>query len=176
MTIERVEPPHQGDEITTLQTFLDYFRDTIRIKTEGLDQTQLATALAPSDMTLGGLLKHLAGVELYWFVECLNGEEVSGPFASADWDADGDWDWHSAKDDSPEELRRLFDEAVAGSDRILARALAGDGLDTMSVKPSQRTKQPFSLRWIMVHLIEEYARHAGHADLIRQSIDGQVGD
>ncbi len=176
MTIERSNPPHAEDEITTLRAFLDYFRDTIRIKTEGLDQAQLATPLAPSDMTLGGLLKHLAYVEVYWFVECLKGEAPGEPFASADWEADEDWEWHTAKDDSPEELRRLFDQAVEGSDHILDGALAGDGLDTLSVKPSHRTKEPFSLRWIMVHLIEEYARHAGHADLMRQSVDGQVGD
>src|SRR5262245_61177169 len=99
------------------------------------------------------------------------------PFDTVDWDADRDWEWHSAKDDSPEELRRLFDGAVRRSDTVLDAALAsGAGLDSESARTSPREGEgPFSLRWILLHMIEEYARHNGHADLIRQSIDGQTG-
>lgn len=172
----RVDPPHQADEITTLRSFLDYYRGTIRVKTDGLDHEQLGVALAPSDMTLGGLLKHLAFVETWWFVEVLDGHEPTEPFGSADWEADEDWDWHSAASDSPDDLRGLFNTSVARSDQVLDGALARGGLDLLSVGKSHRTKEPFALRWILVHMIEEYARHAGHADLIRQSIDGQVGD
>ncbi len=87
--------------------------------------------------------------------------------------ADRDWEWHSARDDEPDALRRLFDEAVAESDRILDRVLATDGLDRLSVQKSRRQEgQQFSLRWIVIHMIEEYARHNGHADLIRESSTG----
>lgn len=113
----RVDPPHQADEITTLRSFLDYYRGTIRVKTDGLDRHQLAVALAPSDLTLGGLLKHLAFVETWWFVQVLAGQEPPEPFASVDWEADEDWDWHSALNDSPDELRGLFDSSVTRANR-----------------------------------------------------------
>lgn len=176
MTNHRVDPPLMGDELATLRGFLDYYRDTIRIKTAGLDQTQLATTIGPSTMTLGGLLKHLAVVEESWFVEVVAGGTLGEPWASVDWENERDWEWHSAKDDTPEELLALFDRAVAGSDVILERALATGGLDSASSAPSRHSGEHFSLRWVLVHLIEEYARHAGHADLLRESIDGQVGD
>jgi uncharacterized damage-inducible protein DinB len=176
MTNERVDPPLQGDEVATLRGFLDYYRHTIRIKTAGLDQAQLTTTLGPSTMTLGGLLKHLAVVEESWFVEVVAGGTLGEPWASVDWEADRDWEWHTAKDDTPEDLLALFDRAVAGSDAILEQALAKGTLDSPSAAPSRHSGEHFSLRWILVHLIEEYARHAGHADLLRESIDGQVGD
>jgi uncharacterized damage-inducible protein DinB len=167
-------PPPAGDEVATLRGFLDRQRDLIRRKTEGLTSAELNRPLPPSTMTLGGLLKHLAVVEHSWLTEVFLGLELAEPWASVDWDADVDWDWHSAADDSPEELRALFDSAAADSDRIIEQALAGAGLDQLSVR--QPRGEPRSLRWILVHLIEEHARHAGHADLLRESIDGQVGD
>lgn len=176
MTSERVDPPLLGDELATLRGFLDYYRHTIRIKSAGLDQTQLAATLGPSTMTLGGLLKHLAIVEESWFTEVLQGGTLGEPWASVDWEADRDWEWRTAKDDTAEDLRALFDRAVASSDAILEQALAAGDLDSQSAAPSRHTGEHFSLRWILVHLIEEYARHAGHADLLRESIDGQVGD
>jgi len=173
---ERRDPSVAANEATTLRSFLDYYRDTIRIKTSGLTQAQLAIRLAPAELTLGGMIKHLAFVEVYWLVEVLAGGSVGELWASADWEADEDWDWHSAVDDTPDELCAMFDEAVAESDRLIDEALAREGLETRSVKKSRRQEVPFNLRWILVHLIEEYARHAGHTDLIRESIDGQVGD
>jgi uncharacterized damage-inducible protein DinB len=173
----RTDPPLQADEATTLRAFLDYHRDTFRWKCSGLTQEQLARPLAPSDMTLGGMMKHLAVVESGWFEETFEGNEsYMPPFDAVDWDADPDWEWHTARDDSPEELRALFDEAVRRADAVIDRALAGDGLDATSARNSRRKGTPFSLRWIVVHLIEEYARHNGHADLIRQSIDGETGE
>ncbi|MGL5823890.1 MAG: DinB family protein [Nocardioides sp.] len=176
MTINRTEPPLAADEVTTLRSFLDYYRDTIRLKVAGLDRSQLAHTLAPSSMTLGGLLKHCAFVESYWFVEIFAGAGTPEPFASADWEADEDWEWHTAQHDSPAELLALFDRSVAESNRIVDEAVVTGSLDSPSAITSKRQHVPFSLRWILVHLIEEYARHAGHADLIRESIDGQVGD
>ena len=168
----RVDPPTRGDERTLLLAYLDYHRETLRRKAGGLDAAQLATALPPSEMTLGGMVKHLALVENSWLREVLLGEPMSEPWRSVDWDADWDWDWHSAADDSPEEIWALYDAMVADADAIIA----DKQLDDLSAKPSKRTGEPFSLRWILLHLIEEYARHNGHADLIRESIDGQVGE
>ncbi len=173
----RTDPPLRADESETLRAFLDYHRETFRMKCAGLDQQQLAQPLAPSTMTLGGMMKHLALVESNWFHEVFLGLPELEPWASVDWEADRDWEWRTAADDSPEELRRIFDEAVEASDRITDEALAGpDGLDALSVRESRREKGRFSLRWILVHMIEEYARHNGHADLIRESIDGRVGE
>ena len=173
----RVDPPLRVDEATTLRTFLDYHRDTLRMKTEGLTQEQLAQTLPPSTMSLGGLVKHLSLVEDNWFSVVLLGNDDDEPWQGVDWEADRDWEWHTAADDSPEELRRIFDETVADCDRIVDEALAGPtGLDALSVVSSRRGHGQFSLRWILVHLIEEYARHNGHADLIRESIDGQTGE
>jgi uncharacterized damage-inducible protein DinB len=170
-SIERVDPALAADERTTLTGFLDYHRDTLRMKVEGLSAEQLRATLPPSDMTLGGMLKHLAFVEHWWTACILLGQEYAEPWASVDWRDDADWDWHSAAEDSPEELRALFDATVAESDAIVAAA----DLDQLSVRTS-RTGEKFSLRWILVHLIEEYARHNGHADLIRESIDGVTGE
>ena len=176
MTIERVNPDYDSDEPTMLRGFLDYHRDTLRLKCEGLDQQQLAQQLPPSTMTLGGLLKHMALVEDNWFSVVLLGNEESDPWKDVDWDADRDWEWHTAADDCPEELRRLFDEAVAASDRILDEVVPAEGLGKTSAHQSRRTGEPFTLRWILLHMIEEYARHNGHADLLRESIDGTTGD
>src|SRR5687768_732067 len=128
-----------------LRAWLDHHRDTLRLKTEGLDQQQLGATLPPSSLTLGGLLKHLALVEDHWFSVVLLGNDEAEPWRSVDWEADRDWDFHSAPEDSPEELRRLFDEACAASDRILDDVLAQDGPDRLSVRESHRSPRgPFS--------------------------------
>ncbi|MBA2954156.1 DUF664 domain-containing protein [Nocardioides sp. MAH-18] len=168
----RTDPPTHGDERTMLLAFLDYQRATLRQKAGDLDAEQLATALPPSDMTLGGMVKHLGLVENAWLRERFTGEGLSEPWRSADWEADQDWEWHTAADDGPERVWALYDEMVADADTVIA----GAELDDLSVITSPRTGEPFSLRWILLHLIEEYARHNGHADLIRESIDGAVGD
>jgi hypothetical protein len=173
---DRIDPPLMADEATTLRAFLDFHRDTFRWKCGGLTQEQLARSLPPTDMTLGGMMKHLAVVESGWFEETFAGGAQMPPFDTVDWDADRDWEWHTAKDDSPEELFALFDEAVGRADAVIDAALASSGLEAPSAKESPREGTPFSLRWIILHMIEEYARHNGHADLIRQSIDGETGE
>jgi uncharacterized damage-inducible protein DinB len=178
MAFDRTIPPLAAPEVETLRAYLDYHRDTLRWKCEGLDRKQLGTPHPPSTMTLGGLMKHLALVESSWFEEDLHGEGLMPPFDAIDWDADPDWEWRTAADDGPEELRRIFDEAVVRADAAIDRALATRGLDTLSVGTAGRGPEagrPFSLRHIILHMIEEYARHNGHADLIREAIDGQVG-
>jgi uncharacterized damage-inducible protein DinB len=127
-------------------------------------------------MTLGGMMKHLAVVDQSWLEDDFAGRGLMPPFDTVDWEADEDWEWHTARDDTPEELLALFDEAVRRSDAVLDEALApgGPGLDGLSVREDNERGR-FSLRWIVLHLIEEYARHNGHADLIRESIDGRTG-
>jgi hypothetical protein len=172
----RTDPPLLADEAATLRGFLDYHRDTFRWKCSGLTQQQLAQALPPSDMTLGGMMKHLALVESGWFESSFAGGEHMPPFEDVDWDADPDWEWRTAQHDTPEQLFALFDEAVRRADAVIDEALAGPGLDAESERKSRREGTPFSLRWIVVHMIEEYARHNGHADLLRERIDGATGD
>jgi uncharacterized damage-inducible protein DinB len=172
VTTERVLVPFAADERTTLLAMLEWQRDTLRIKTEGLGAEQLDTTLPPSDMTLGGMLKHLAYVEDWWFGVTFLGRPPAPPFDDVDWDADDDWDWHSASGAPPEELRATFDRLVEASDQIITAAAS---LDEIAVRRRRKTGEGMSLRWILVHMIEEYARHNGHADLIRQSIDGSTG-
>jgi uncharacterized damage-inducible protein DinB len=172
----RTEPPLHGDEVTILRSFLDYHRDTFRWKCSGLTHEQLAVALPPSDMTLGGMMKHLAIVESSWFERVFDGGDVMPPFDTVD--RVGDWDWHSAADDTPAELRAYLDEAARRADAVLDQAVSRpEGLDAMSAQGTRRNPEArFSLRFILVHMVEEYSRHNGHADLIRQSIDGQTGE
>ncbi|TYL49985.1 DinB family protein [Nocardioides sp. BGMRC 2183] len=167
-TIARTEPPFAADETTMLRSFLDYFRATVLRQADGLDADQLARPLAPSTMTLGGMLKHLAFVEDWWFNVTLLGDDPAPPWDTVDWEADGDWDWHSAADDTPEQLRGLLREAIGRSEQILGTA---PDLDRAAVR-HRPGRSPVTVRWILVHMIEEYARHCGHADLIRESIDG----
>ncbi len=176
--MERHDPPTSGSEAELLIAFLDFHRDTLRGKTEGLDAAALDQRLPPSAMTLGGLLKHLAQVEDWWFGQVFADNPPAEPWASVDWDADADWEWHSAAQDTPEELRALFDEAVAASDRILHDALAHpSALESLSRRTFRSDpSRTHSLRWILLHLVEEYARHNGHADLLREAVDGQVGE
>jgi uncharacterized damage-inducible protein DinB len=162
----------QAGELTLLTGFLDFNRAVMARKAQGLSGEQLAVRLGPSTLTIGGLLKHLALVEDSWFHRRLLGNELGDPWASVDWDADPDWEFHSAADDEPTVLRRMYDEACARS-RAAVDEL-GD-LDAVTPFPNRRGVH-FSMRWILMHMIEETARHAGHADLIRESIDGATGD
>jgi uncharacterized damage-inducible protein DinB len=172
----RVDPPLHGDEVAVLRSFLTYHRDTLRWKCSGLTQEQLAQPLPPSDMTLGGMMKHLAIVESYWFDTVFAGDEYMPPFDTVDLESDPDWEWHTARDDTPAELLALFDEAVRRANAVVDDALSRGGLEQGSARKSRRVDSTFTLRWILVHMIEEYSRHNGHADLIRQSIDGQIGE
>jgi L-amino acid N-acyltransferase YncA len=163
--------PGVSDEVTNLTRFLDEHREIFRRKAGGLDHDQLTQTLPPSDLTLGGMVKHLAFVEDWWFGRTLMGEQAE-PWASVDWEADDDWDWHSAADDTPEQLWELWQQAVTRS----REAVAVDPSPEREAARLRRTGEPLALRWILAHMVEEYARHNGHADLIRQSIDGQMGD
>jgi uncharacterized damage-inducible protein DinB len=170
----RPEPPLAADETGTILGFLEYQRATLAWKCAGLDAAGLSATVAASPMTLGGLLKHLAYVEDYWFSRRLNGRDPEPPWDTVDWQ-DPVWDGCSAADDSPEQLHALWQDAVARSRSLVAEALADGALERPARQAWPDGTSP-SLRWIVVHMIEEYARHNGHADLLRESVDGLTGE
>jgi len=171
----RPEPPLAADETASILGFLEYQRATLAWKCEGLDAGVLRATVGASSITLGGLLKHLAYVEDDWFSRWLHGREKAPPWDTVDWAADRDWDWHSAAEDTPEQLLTLWQDAVARSRALVAEALGDGGLDRLAQRTWPTGEAP-SLRWILLHMIEEYARHNGHADLLRESVDGLTGE
>jgi uncharacterized damage-inducible protein DinB len=171
----RPEPPLDADETGTLLGFLDYQRATLAWKCAGLDAAGLRATVGASTMTLGGVLKHMAYVESSWFSQSLHGHDREPPWDTVDWSADPDWEWHSAGEDSPEQLLALWLDAVARSRVLVTEALSGSGLEQLAKRTWPDGSAP-SLRWIVVHMIEEYARHNGHADLLRESVDGATGE
>jgi uncharacterized damage-inducible protein DinB len=171
----RPEPPIVADEVTTLLGFLDYQRATLDWKCRRLDAAGLQAKVGASLMSLGGMLKHLAYVEDYWFSQRLNGHERRPPFDTVHWKADPDWEWQSAAHDTPEQLFALWQDSIARSRSLVAEAFADGGLGRLARRPWPNGEAP-SLRWILVHMIEEYGRHNGHADLLRESVDGQTGE
>lgn len=170
--IQRVKAPYDADETTTLRAFLDYYRATLLRQAEGLSQEQLAQTLPgghPTTLSIGGLLKHMAGVEDWWFGVNLLGTDFEPPFKDLDWDADPDWEFRTAADDEPSYLTGLLTAAIQ---RANERLDSIDSLDVHAVRKHPERGTGISARWIVVHMIEEYARHCGHADLLREAIDG----
>ncbi|HEY6743476.1 MAG TPA: DinB family protein [Lapillicoccus sp.] len=167
---QRTEPPYQGDETATLVGFLRWQRETLELKCAGLDPEQLARRPLPqSNLSLLGLVRHLADVELDWFRRGLAREDVRRRFSSAD-DPDGDFDGAVADPDVVAQAWAAWREEVAYADRFVATAP-----DLLSVSVDDPHRGPLSLRFVLIHMIEEYARHLGHADVLRQLIDGRVG-
>jgi hypothetical protein len=169
------EPPVAGSELDTLLGELERLRGYLAWKCGNLDSAGLRATLGPSTITLGGLLKHLALVEDHQFSVKLCGAPPHSPFDAVDWDADPDWEWHSAANDSPSQLMSLWQDLVRRSRGLVAAAVADGGLDRPAAFTSPDGRSP-SLRRLITDMIEEYARHVGHADLIRESVDGLVGE
>lgn len=168
-TDERTEPSTVAAERDMLEGFLDYQRETLMMKCAGLDDKQLRTAaLAPSGLTLLGLVRHLSGVERYWFREVMEGADLPGLYAT---EQDRDGDFHVTDEDTWARAHATWLTEVAEARRVMA----AHGLDDVSVSRS-RQADGFSLRWILTHMLEEYARHNGHADLLREHIDGVTGE
>ena len=160
------------NEVEALLGALHRNRRTFAWKTGGLDADAMRRSVGTSTLTLGGLVKHLALVEDHYFTHQLLGRDY--PAVWAPMGEDENWQWTSAAEDTPEELRDLWLTAVARSEACVNDALARGGLD-QPLAISNWTERP-NLRRVLVDLIEEYARHSGHADLIRESIDGLVGE
>jgi hypothetical protein len=169
------EPPIAGNEADTLIGSLERQRNTLAWKCRGVDAAGMRVTVGASTLTLGGLLKHLALVEAEKFVIMMLGENPGQPWNQVDWDAEPEWPWTSAAEDTPDELMALWERSVGRSREVIAKVMAADGLDTLADYTSPDGQSP-SLRRLLADLIEEYARHTGHADLIRESIDGLVGE
>jgi hypothetical protein len=169
------EPPLAGSEAEHLTGALDRLRATFRWKADGLDTAGLRARIGASELTLGGLLKHLARAEDEMFSTKLSGAPVSAPWDTVDWDADPEWDFNSAAHDTPEQLYALWDSTVERSRARLDAALARGG-PGQPVHLSWPGGRHLSLRRLLCDLIEEYGRHTGHADLLREAVDGRVGE
>lgn len=166
MTDNRVPPPLVGDELTVLNNWLEWHRGTLAVKCAGLTDDQLRLRSAePSSLSLLGLVRHMAHVERVWFRRVLNGEDIPRLWNK---DVDNDADFNDVDKASVEEAFATWREEME-----YARAIS-------AVKPldavGDRNGQDCSHRWILVHMIEEYARHNGHADLLRERIDGATGE
>lgn len=169
------EPPVAGDEVAAMLGSLERQRALFAWKCGGLDAAGMQKTVGASSMTLGGLLKHVALVEDSHFARLLRDEPLGPPWDHVDFDADPDWEWRAAADDSPEELMQLWRGAVSRSCVLVDEALASAGLDTLGAYVSRTGESP-NLRRILFDLVEEYARHLGHADLFRESVDGLTGE
>jgi len=166
------EPSTTAGEVEMLLFALERSRAQFAWKCDGLDAADLRRPHPPSTMTLGGLLKHLALVEeLYAW--CVTGQPPGRPWDSVDFEAEPGWEWRSAAGDPPGELYALWRGAVERSTAGIARALADGDLDQPTPTPSGEST---NLRRILVDLHDEYARHVGHADLLREAVDGLVGE
>jgi uncharacterized damage-inducible protein DinB len=157
--------PFTGDEKQSLQVSLDRHRDAVLWKLEGLDDTDLRRAMTPSGTNLLGLVKHLAAVEYGWFCETFGRETEPLPFDEDDPEAD----MRARPDETTEEVLAFYGRARAASDKVI------EELD-LDQTGTAWFGDAVSMRWVLIHMVEETARHAGHADIVRELIDGMTGD
>jgi len=162
-------------EAEAVLAVLERNRRTFAWKTSGLDRSGLAATAAASSMTLGGLVKHMALVETDWLVVKLAGQPYGPPWDEIDFDADPDWEWRTGVQDAAEEVYALWRSAVQRSRDVVAAVLREGGMDA-AARFTGRDGRPASVREMLLDMIEEYARHTGHADLLRESVDGLVGE
>lgn len=167
---QRVDPPFAADERTMLEAWLDYHRATLLLKCADLSPDDLRRrSVPPSTLSLLGLVRHMTDVERNWFARVLDGDAGAGPLHWSQDDEDGDFDNVDTADADAD--LALY---AAEVERCRARAAAHGSLDVLGAR--RRDGHDVSLRWIYVHMIEEYARHNGHADLLRERIDGRTGE
>jgi uncharacterized damage-inducible protein DinB len=167
----RPEAPLAGGEVETLLGFLDSQRATLAWKCAGLDDDQLRRSLHPTSMTLAGMLLHLARVEDNWFSEVVGEAAPLQPWADMPWAAE--WEHPVGTGD---QLREVWAARVEASRRVVAAQLAAGPAALDATHPAWGGRGRPSLRWVLVHMIEEYARHNGHADLLREAVDGETGE
>ena len=169
MTVERAEPPLAAQERTMLEAWLDFHRDTLAVKCAGLTDGQLRErAVPPSSLSLLGLVRHMAEGEHQWFTLVLGAEQIPYPYYTDD-NPDADFD-----DVDTADVAEAFETWRSACADARARVAAAPSLDVTATQEDD--DREFSLRWIMVHMIEEYARHNGHADLLREAVDGETGE
>ena len=175
MTPIRTDPPAQAGEAEMLAAFLDYYRASLLLKADGLtDEQARMPAVPPSDLNIMGLIRHMSEVERNWFQRWFINADAPHIYGTDD-DPDEDRDMHPGPDDTLAAALAVYQREVERSRQITAgvapetlAAHVGDSVHWAGFNPS--------LRWILIHMIEEYARHCGHADLIRERLDGAVGD
>jgi Protein of unknown function (DUF664) len=179
MTTTRIyppwEPPFAGTETEHLLGSLDRLRATFRWKADGLDAEHLHQPMPSSTLTVGGLLKHLAVQEDYAAFVKIAGRPMPSVWDHNGWDGDNDWEFTSAAADSAEALYSLYDDAVARARDAVLETLAERGLDGDSAVALDDGSKA-SVRRILFDLLEEYGRHTGHLDLVREAVDGRVGE
>ncbi|RIV40700.1 DinB family protein [Micromonospora radicis] len=168
--IDRRHEPYLGDERTMLAGWLNFHRDTLLHKCAGLTGDQLRTAsVSPSTLSLLGLVRHMTVVERSWFRQRFAGVDLPELY---DFDADPDAEFNTVDTADAEADFAAFRAEMLAADAVVADR----GLDEVcAVKFRDGTTNEISLRWIYLHMIEEYARHNGHADLIRERLDGVTG-
>src|SRR4051794_20833919 len=168
-------PSATSSEAESLLSVLERNRRTFAWKTSGLDEKGLRATAAASSMTLGGLVKHVALVEADWLAVKLAGHEYGAPWDAVDFDADPDWEWRTGTLDPPADVYALWRDAVERSRELVAEVLEERGLDGPAsfTWPDGRTP---TVRAMLLDMVEEYARHTGHADLLREAVDGRVGE
>jgi hypothetical protein len=169
------EPPLAGTEAEHLFGALDRLRTTFRWKADSLDDQGLRVTVGRSTLTIGSLLNHLAFVEAFHCRLKMAGRSPGEPWASVDWEAHPGWDFTSAGHEPAEVLYARYDDAVSTARAAYAATVAAGGLDQL-VHASDDEGRHASLRRLVLDLIEEYGRHTGHADLLREAIDGRVGE
>ncbi|HLI45447.1 MAG TPA: DinB family protein [Acidimicrobiales bacterium] len=169
-SVEREEPPLIEPEREALESWLDYHRLTLLHKCAGLSDAQLKErSVPPSSLSLLGLVRHMTEVERWWFRRVAGREEVSGPYST---DELRDADFDDLEDADAATCLQAYDEEVEAARRVADGLLLDDTFES----PGHHPERVRNLRWIYLHMIEEYARHNGHADLIRERIDGTTGD
>lgn len=170
------EPPFNGDEAAAVFGALDRLRATFRWKCADLDADGLTARAAASSLTLGGLLKHLAVQEDYCFQVKILGAPMPEPWDLSIWETEGDdWEFDSASNDSPDELYGFWDSSVARSRAAVREIDARGGLDVPAAVELPDGSHP-NIRRAVMDLVEEYGRHTGHADILREAVDGRTGE
>jgi hypothetical protein len=162
-------------EVESVLAVLDRNRRTFAWKTAGLDETGLRATAAASAMTLGGLVKHVALVEADWLAVKLAGQGYGPPWDAVDFDADPDWEWRTGALEAPADVYKTWRDSVERSRGLVAEVIQARGLDGPAsfTWPDGRTP---TVRDMLLDMIEEYARHTGHADILREAVDGRVGE
>jgi uncharacterized damage-inducible protein DinB len=174
-TASQLSPSPGLAEAESLVSVLERNRRTFAWKTSGLDEKGLRATTAASAMTLGGLVKHVALVEADWLAVKLAGREYGAPWDAVDFDADPDWEWRTGALDSPEEVYKVWRDAVQRSRELVVEVINERGLEGPAsfTWPDGRTP---TVRAMLLDMVEEYARHTGHADILREAVDGRVGE
>ncbi|WP_017242002.1 DinB family protein [Streptomyces sp. SS] len=155
-------PDSNSGEKSTLVAFLDYVREAVAAKAEGLDDVRGRTPGVPSGTSVLGLVKHLTAAEVYWFAWAFEGADVEHP----------EFGMEIFQDEDADGLLAAYRGVIERSNEIIERC---DDLDDLCARPAGKAGIVRSMRWVLVHMIEETARHAGHADILREQADGSVG-